>query len=49
MIEEILKSACTRYRIKYTSSRKKSDAKKAWQIQTDKFNKQFGKLNLLKK
>lgn len=49
MIEEIIKSACARYKIKYSSKRAPGAAKKALADQIEKFNKQFGKINLIKK
>ena len=43
MIGEILKSACSRYGIKYSSTRKKIDARTALKEQWAKFNSQFKK------
>lgn len=49
MIEAIIKSACTRYKIKYHSKRPPGAAKRALAAQIEKFEKQFGKMNLIKK
>jgi len=43
MIEEILKSACRRYKITYKSTRKKTEAEKELQKQKIQFEKQFKK------